>query len=248
MNFKKPSILAVCILLLASLSSACGTSTMRGSGKMIEDARQVSNFDKLSLSGIGDLILTQGDQESLRIEGEDNILAQIDTQVKDGTLVISPKDANWEESLRPTKRVVYHLNMKNVHQLALTGVGSINIGQLKTDQLEILSSGVEGVDIGNLSAKTLKVALRGEGHCNLAGEVDSQQLELSGTGQYNATKLQSQNAAIDLSGAGSASVWVEQSLTADLSGTGSLYYYGNPQIDKTVTGIGGLNDLGATAP
>jgi predicted small secreted protein len=248
MNFKKTSILAVCILLLASLSSACGASTVRGSGKMIEDARQVSNFDKLSLSGIGDLILIQGDQESLRIEGEDNILAQIDTQVKDGTLVISPKDANWEETLQPTKRVVYHLNMKTVHQLELTGVGSINIGQLKTDQLEILSSGVEGVDIGNLSAKTLEVALRGEGQCNLAGEIDSQQVELSGTGQYNAAKLQSQKTAIDLSGAGSASVWVEQSLTANLSGTGSLYYYGNPQIDKTVTGVGGINDLGATAP
>ena len=248
MNFKKPWILAACVLLLAYLLSACGASAVRGSGKMIEDARPVSNFDKLSLSGIGDLIITQGDQESLRIEGEDNILAQIETQVKDGTLVISPKDQNWEETLRPSQRVVYHLSMKNVHQLELTGVGSINIGQLKTDQLEILSSGVQGISIGSLSAQTLKVALRGEGQCNLAGEVDSQQVELSGTGQYNAAKLQSQNAAIDLSGAGSASVWVEQSLTANLSGTGSLYYYGNPQIDKTVTGIGGINNLGATAP
>lgn len=248
MTVKKPWILPVIISLLAMLLSACGASTLRGSGKMIEDARPVSNFDKLSLNGIGDLILTQGDQESLRIEGEDNILEQIDTQVQDGTLVISLKDPNWEETIRPTKRVVYHLSMKNVHQLELTGVGSINIGQLKTDQLEILSSGVEGIDIGRLSAQTLKVALQGEGQCNLAGEVDSQQVELSGTGQYNAARLQSQNAAVDLSGAGSASVWVEHSLTANLSGTGSLYYYGDPQVNKTITGIGGIYDLGATAP
>lgn len=248
MNIKKIWILAVSVSLLALLLSACGASVVRGSGTLIEDARPESNFDKLSLNGIGDLILTQGDQESLRIEGEDNILGQIETKVQDGTLVISLKDPNWQETIRPTKRVVYHLTMKNVHQLELTGVGSINIGQLKTDQLEILSSGVEGVDIGNLSAQTLKVALKGEGQCNLAGQVDSQEVELSGTGQYNASRLQSQDAAVDLSGSGSASVWVGKSLTANLRGTGSVYYYGAPQIEKTITGTGGLNDLGLAAP
>ena len=248
MNIKKFWILAVSASLLALLLPACSAPVVRGSGTMIEDARPVSNFDKLSLNGIGDLILTQGDQESLRIEGEDNILGQIETKVQDGTLVISLMDPNWEETVQPTHRVVYHLSMKNVHQLELTGVGSINIGQLKTDELEILSSGVEGIDIGNLSAQTLKVALRGEGQCNLGGQVDSQEVELSGTGQYNASKLQSQDAAVDLSGSGSASVWVEKSLTANLSGTGSVYYYGAPQVEKTITGTGGVNDLGAPRP
>ena len=248
MNIKKPWSLMLSISMLALLLSACGASTLRGSGKMIADTRPVSNFDKLSLNGIGDLILTQGDQESLRIEAEDNILGQIETRVQDGTLMISLKDPNWEETIRPTQRVVYYLSVKNVHQLELTGVGSINIGQLKTDQLDILSSGVEGIDIGNLQAQTLKVALTGEGQCNLAGTVASQEVELSGTGQYNAARLQSQDAVIDLSGSGSASVWVEKNLTTNLSGSGSVYYSGSPKVNNTIAGTGGVSDLGVAAP
>ena len=40
----------------------------------------VSSFDQVSLNGQGDLIITQGEQESLQIEAEDNLIPVIETE------------------------------------------------------------------------------------------------------------------------------------------------------------------------
>ena len=37
-----------------------------GSGKVVTEDRQVSNFNQVAVSGIGDLVITQGQDETLK--------------------------------------------------------------------------------------------------------------------------------------------------------------------------------------
>ncbi len=59
------------------LITACGLRTIQGSGDVITESRDVSGFDSVSLTGIGRVIITQGDKESLTIEADDNLLEYI---------------------------------------------------------------------------------------------------------------------------------------------------------------------------
>ena len=78
------------LVLIMFLLSAC--NAVRGSGDVVTETRAVSGFDQVSLSGQGELIVTQGDQESLEIEAEDNIIAVIETEVRGNTLYIGIKE------------------------------------------------------------------------------------------------------------------------------------------------------------
>ena len=56
--------LIVVFVLFAMMFGACGFNVNigvdQGSGNVITETREVSDFDRLSLSGIGDVTLTQG--------------------------------------------------------------------------------------------------------------------------------------------------------------------------------------------
>jgi hypothetical protein len=64
--------LSILFVLVALLGVGCGP-IIEGSGHITTEARQVSNFSQVELLGIGELNVTQGDKETLRIEAEDNL-------------------------------------------------------------------------------------------------------------------------------------------------------------------------------
>ena len=65
---------AAAILLVALMGSGCGFQMVTGSGNIVTETRNVSGFTSITLAGIGNLYLTQGAAESVRIEAEDNLI------------------------------------------------------------------------------------------------------------------------------------------------------------------------------
>jgi hypothetical protein len=57
---------------------------MTGSGNVITESRDVAGFNEIALGGIGTGIVTQGDEEALTIEAEDNLLPPIGSEVREG--------------------------------------------------------------------------------------------------------------------------------------------------------------------
>ena len=87
-NLKVFGLLTIGLLFI----TACGLGTIQGSGDVITESRDVSGFDSVSLSGIGRVIITQGDDESLTIETDDNLMKYITSEVRDGTLELGDTD------------------------------------------------------------------------------------------------------------------------------------------------------------
>jgi hypothetical protein len=90
------------------------STAVRGSGNVVEETRPVSGVSGVEIATIGDVIVQLGDEESLRIKAEDNLLKYFETQVRGGTLRIStsPRTIN----LRPTKPVIFFLTVKELEQ------------------------------------------------------------------------------------------------------------------------------------
>lgn len=236
------------VLLTASLALAalngCTINVVTGSGKGITQPREVSGFNQVVFGGLGELTLVQGNSESLVIEAEDNILARIRTEVKNGVLTIGFDRENWQDLVRPTKPIKYTLAFKNLKSLALTGAGSAQAESLNADALDLSITGAGNINIESLQVNSLEVNLGGAGNIHLAGTAASQKVTLGGLGNYGCGDLQSKTARITLTGAGSATVWAADTLDVTITGAGNVGYYNSPKITKNITGLGVLNSLG----
>jgi len=239
---------ATILLLLSNLACnisvgplSIGSSRVRGSGIEIMVERQVSDFDSINLSGIGRMFIEFGDQESLRVQAEDNIMPYIETEVRGGTLVISIKR---RVNLQPTKPINYYLTVKQLESVTVSGAGNIEIEELTTDRFSINISGAGGIDIGNLEAENLGVLISGLGDLTINnGTVNFQEVDLSGSGNYDALGLESIEANVDLSGLGSASIWATGKLDVVISGVGSVQYKGDPVVNKDISGLGSISQI-----
>lgn len=242
------------ILVIATVTTACvvpfQSRQVKGSGEIVVEDRKVSGFDKILVEGVGRLILTQGDSESLSIETDDNLMEYIRTEVVGDTLKIGFEDDVVLSSnvggigLDPTEGFIFRISVIDLQGIAISGAADIEMEKIKTDQLDIDLSGAGLVSIDDLDASTLNVHISGAGDVKIVGRVVSQVVMLSGLGRYQAFNLESQDAAVTISGAGGANVWVIDSLKVSISGAGDVQYYGNPSVNRNISGVGKIQSQG----
>jgi hypothetical protein len=208
--------------------------TVHGSGNIMTETRAVADFDQVSVSGAGELKLSQGDEESLTIEADDNLLPFITSEVSHGHLSIGPRNVN----LHSSRTIVYRLKLKNLRDLHLSGSLHAEADGIKTDRLAFKISGSGKVNIAHLEAQTLSASISGSGSTYASGHADKQEINISGSGNHHASELQCAQAAAHISGSGHASLWVTESLTASISGSGHVEYRGTPRVDAHISGSG----------
>ncbi len=215
--------------------------TVRGSGKVVSEKRDVRGFREVELTGTGELTLEQGGSESLTIEAEDNILPRIKSEVRGDRLVIGIERGY---SVRPTAPIRYRLAMQEITGLGLPGSGKIITGPLRCENLRAQLSGSGEIRIGQLSGESLRATISGSGDIRVLGRVNHQDVRVSGSGDYEGKDLESQTTEASISGSGDLSLWVRESLSAHISGSGGIDYYGDPRIAQSISGSGRIHKLG----
>jgi hypothetical protein len=201
---------------------------------------EVSDFDRLSFSGIGNIIITQGDTESLKVEAESNVIERLEISSGGKKLKIGFKNNFF--NIIPTKPVNFYLSVKDLREISMSGVGSIKCDNLATDDLSIDSSGAGSVDM-NLTTTVLEVALSGAGKVNLAGQTQSQSIDISGAGSYSAKEFTSKDCEVSISGLGRAIVNATDTLDVNMSGLGTVEYVGKPAVSQDISGGGSVKSI-----
>jgi hypothetical protein len=207
-------LVAIPIMLL----TAC--TLVRGSGEIVTETREVSNYHRISLSGSGDVIVNQGEQESLTIETDDNVMKHITSEVRDGTLHLSIEE---NTAIFPT-RLIFTVGVEDLTDLSISGSGSIRADGIETERLNSRISG--------------------SGEIELDGVASRQDVDVSGSGEYKAGNLRSENVKVSVSGSGNVTVWATETLDSSISGSGSVDYFGSPAVTSSTSGSGQLNSLG----
>ena len=219
-----------------------GCSVVVGSGNIVSEQREVGNFNAVEIAGSGQLIITQGEQESLRVEVDDNILPLVETNVRGRTLHLGLR---WGINVLPLARSVkYTLTVRSLNRIDVSGSSSVVVDRLVTDALETNVTGSGEVQIDDLNAGEVEVNISGSGDVELTGAVERQNVTISGSGEYRAGDLVSLTADVQISGSGDAVVWSTETLDVTVSGSGNVDYYGNPQMDQEVSGSGNIQSLG----
>lgn len=197
-----------------------GQSHVKGSGNVEIEERQVSGFDRISFSGIGDLFIEQTGEETLSVEAEDNLLPLLISEVSDGRLILGVRPNSSISSTRP---IVFRVTIQALKGVEASGSGVVNASGLDLPELEVKTSGT--VNAG------------------FSGIADSQVVEISGTGRYDGRGLSGLSASVRVSGAGEAVVNVAETLDIRVEGTGVVRYTGSPEITRQVSGLGRIERL-----
>ncbi len=199
------------------------------------EARDVSDFDRVSLQGVGTLVIEQGNSEALTIDAEARVLRRIETVVQNGTLIIRP-----DQSFRTREEIVYSLTVEDLTGIELSGAGQVQMRQLETSDFTLSISGSGSVVIEDLTAETLDVEATGNASITLGGTVDSQKVSFGQAGTYDAANLESRVATVSVDGAAKAIVNVSEKLDASASGASSIAYYGDPALSESTSGVGSV--------
>ncbi len=215
-----------------------------GSGIVDTETRQLSEFDSIVVGYPADITVQQGESELITIDAEDNLLAQLVTDVRNDVLYFENSERNWSQRVNPVKPVLVTITVVELTDVRFPTAGEMLIDNIQTDSLDISISGAGDVTLTDLDVKNLDFGLSGAGNVYADGVADDLELRISGLGNFNGHDLQTQYASVHISGAGSASVWAERELDASISGAGSVDYFGNPDVSKSISGVGSITKSG----
>jgi len=215
-----------------------------GSGVVISESRPLPEFTAVSIEFPSDVVIRQGETQSVIVEAEDNMLPQLETRIANGVFYIQASDVSYGERVSPTEMVRITLTVRDLNQLDFSTAGSVTVEGLQTDSLSISISGAGEVHLSGLEVNFLNVELSGAGNIDAAGTAGNLQLEVSGAGKFEGGELATQTAQTNISGMGTTTVWVAQQLTAEISGVGTLNYFGSPHVDQSISGVGNVHSLG----
>jgi len=216
----------------------------RGSGDVTSETRDLAFFDEITLDYPAEFTIRQGDEASITIEAEDNLIPQLETKVSGDRLTIRSGERHWQERVNPTQPVVIEITVVALAEISFPSAGQLNLEGLQTDQFTLRLGGAGDINIHDLDAVDFHATISGAGSVEADGQVQSLEVDIDGFGDFDSEGLASQSADVSINGAGSATVRVSETLTARINGAGSISYYGSPSVNESVNGLGDISRRG----
>ena len=236
------SLKLILIALLAiALTTSCGIGDddtnifgcEKGTGGIVTDTLDVVDFNGIELDCAATVYLTQGNDFEVIVEGQQNMLDLLETDVDNDVWEIKFKDC-----VKDGDDVEIYITMPEITYLKACGSGEIkgeNTFDVGDMVLRVSGSGDIDVDI---EADDIDGKISGSGKLILEGSGDDFDFEISGSGKLKAFPLEVNKMDIKIRGSGDAEVFTNEELKVKISGSGDVYYKGFPTIEVDISGSG----------
>lgn len=234
------------LLLLIIFTFSLNTGIVHATSKTIafQDERTIGNFKGVATGGPITIKITMGNKESVRLEGNQDAIADLITEVNDGILTIKPK-TKWNDWSRTYNRanVIVYITAKRLTSLTMSGSGNVEVtNKINGAELAITLSG-SGTIKAAASVKSFAGMISGSGAVTLAGRSDDANLTLSGSGTFRGKTFFVDKASVQISGSANVYITVASKIEAVISGSGNIYYSGNATVKKTIIGSGNVTKM-----
>jgi hypothetical protein len=236
----------LCVLLFTGLitlsCSAQWGKTIKGNGNNVTLERSTGDYEGIAVSGWFDVDLVSGNEGDITLQGDENLLEYIITEVKDGKLVIKTekgvnlKSSSWKSEIRITVPV------ESISSVSMSGSGDI-VGKtkIKSDKFSTAMSGSGDITL-DIESNSLSASMSGSGDITLSGNTKDFDATISGSGDIEAYNLEADNVSATVSGSADIQVTAKKSIKARVSGSGDISYRGNPEkVDTKTSGSGDIS-------
>ena len=110
------------LFIIISTYSFASWHVVNGNQVSKTETRNASGYTSLASGGPINVQIAYGDDNTIRLEGEENLLPYIETEVKDGMLTIKIKQGYTLKTNQPLK---VYVSMTTIAAIAQSGSGSI---------------------------------------------------------------------------------------------------------------------------
>ena len=203
-------LLFISLLLTLILIGCSGAfySSVKGNGNSIEKVFSVSEFSEVDVSHAFTVKISVGDETSVKIETDENLMKYVEVYVTNNTLYLDVKN---NMNVNGDMRAI--ISTPN-----LTGVDL---------------SGASKIEVDGIESNTFSIAMSGACKGTFSGTSEKVDIDLSGATKVNSIELKAKDVTIDVSGASKCSVYSSESLFVDASGASKIVIYGDPSNIET---------------
>ncbi|MCF4102813.1 DUF2807 domain-containing protein [Gillisia sp. M10.2A] len=241
---KKLLLLASLIVLSTNISCAQGwrnSKRITGNKDLTSTTRSVGEYNAVSVYGPMDVELVAGNEGTLKIEAESNLIEYITTQVEGGNLKIAiERGVNLQASRNMSIKIT--VPFKDIEAVRLTGSGDIwNTDVIKSQEFQVEVTGSGDITL-DLKADTVIGGITGSGDITFKGDTNRLKCSVKGSGDFKAFNLNANDVKASVTGSGDIEIMATQELKASVSGSGDITYKGNPEKqDFKTSGSGSVS-------
>ncbi len=236
----------ILILLLLIASAGCKRERLddcyTNAGEVVIEGRWSSYFETINLYDDINLVIEQGDDYSIRVEGGKNLLDAVITEVKDSILYINnTMSCKWTRSY--DQDLTVYVTSPSLKSIRYEGIGKVQTNsQVVFDVLEINVWGGSGSINIDVDCQTLHLGLHyGTVDFNIKGKSSMTTIYSNSYGPFYCEALDSDIVFITHKGTNDCYIHANHILGAEITSVGNIYYSGNPyDINCTDTGSGNL--------
>ncbi len=272
-NVLKGFLALAALMMVCSTASAQWSSFFFGDGKRVTASGnyvtkeyRVSDFSKINLACAADVVYTQkSGKPTVKAYVSDNVAAILEVKVSGGTLDIRYEKGYNVNNNNKTFRI--ELSSETLEGIDLSGSGSVKVGKLTTDRLNLDVSGSGEIECGSIVSKgSVRTVISGSGDIDVdklqssdltARVTGSGELEIEGimTGSVNAKvtgsgdislKGNGTDATYEITGSGTieAKELRTANVDAEITGSGDITCYASQYIKADVSGSGTISYAG----
>jgi hypothetical protein len=208
--------IAIVLASLLLVFSGCHFGGVHGSGVRKTEHRNLPSFTAIETTGAFVVQVNCKKPASFEIEGDDNILPLIQTEVRNGVLRVS---STKRYSTRDP--ISLRITVPDLTSVSSTGAGKFTVSDLKNENFEIHSTGA-----------ALVIA---------EGQTNSVKISSTGAGKIDSHDLLAGKVEVTVTGAASVDVYASDQLDVTVSGAGRVTYSGEAKVNKHISGAGQVN-------
>ncbi|AEH02516.1 hypothetical protein Lacal_2676 [Lacinutrix sp. 5H-3-7-4] len=241
-TLKLTLVLAITVFSFSCVNAQWNGKKIKGNGKVTTIKRSTSNYDAVKCAGWMDFILVKGTEGNITIEGEENLLDYIITEVNGNTLKIKTENnINLSPSRNKTIKITIPFN--DIDEVTLSGSGDVkNMDKIITNNFESKVSG-SGDIILEIDAKNIEAGVTGSGDLTLIGTTNNLKASVTGSGDFHGFDLEANDVEAKVTGSGDIEIICNGDLKGRVTGSGDIEYKGNPRKEDTkVTGSGSIGN------
>jgi hypothetical protein len=209
------------------------------------ESRNVGTFSKISFRVPGKLYLRQGSTQKVELEGNKEILKEIETEVEGSRLVIGKEgkwmDWKWDDD----DKINVYITVKTIEGLSVSGSGDL-IGETKfviNGDLDLNVSGSGSLKFDADVSGDMEADVSGSGDLYVKGKCRSFNSDVSGSGKVNMALSIAETADMGVSGSGKIEAsGSAANVKASISGSGKVLA-ANLETDRCEVRISGSGDV-----
>lgn len=196
------------------------------------------DFTAIEATGPDNVIVTQGKDFAVAVEGDPDTVKKLEIKVSGDTLEIGRRKSfglNWSSS---DKSATIRVTLPMLTKVEATGSGDISVDKVDGEKLKAELTGSGNLKIAAVAVAALEAELTGSGDIGIGGTAQELEVSVTGSGNFDGEGLKAARAKASILGSGDSRFASDGPVDIDIMGSGNVTVKGKAQCKSSIMGSG----------